>query len=155
MKFSSQAINLIKRYEGLKLSPCLCPAGKKTIGYGHVLLENTAVNSRIKKILNFPISKEFAEEILKDDLNLVEEIIKKDVKVKLTQGQFDALISLIYNWGGENFKKSIGLKQLNADKFTEAKIEFFSKEKGVVKVKGVIFPGLVARRQAELELFNA
>lgn len=155
MKVSTKIINLIKQFEGLKLSPYFCPKGKETIGYGHVLLKNNAINSKIEKILNFPISKEFAEAILKDDIELVEKIIIKLVKIKLTQGQFDALVSLVFNWGGENFKKSKGLKQLNLGNYKEAAIEFFSKEKGVVKVNGVICDGLVSRRQAELEFFYA
>jgi lysozyme len=72
----------------------------------------------------------------------------------LTQGQYDALVSLVYNWGGGNFLRSLGLKCLNNSDYTRAAEEFFSKENGVVRVGGKILTGLVKRRQAELEMWK-
>jgi len=48
------------------------------------------------------------------DVKIAEATINKGVGVPLTQGQYDALVSLVFNWGGINFLKSQGLKQLNS-----------------------------------------
>jgi GH24 family phage-related lysozyme (muramidase) len=61
---------------------------------------------------------------------------------------------LVYNWGCFKFGKSNGLTLLNQRKFDMAADEFFSKEKGVVNIKGIFCNGLYRRRQAELKLWN-
>ena len=143
---SYQGIEVIKTFEGFEPKPYICPAGKNTIGYGHVIKKN--------EVFAKPISEREAENILKRDLMDVEEYIRMKVIVPLSQGQFDALCSLIYNWGSGNFARSKGFKLLNAGRYTAASIEFFDKKKGVVKVKGKFFEGLYRRRQAELDLWD-
>ena len=95
-----------------------------------------------------------AEILLRNDVKYTEEAINLLVKVNLTQEQFDALVSLVYNWGVNNFKHSEGLKKLNQKKYEEAIKEFFSKEAGVVSINKNFSNGLYRRRQRELELWN-
>lgn len=146
-KTSQAGIDLIKRFEGFKASPYYCPAGKLSIGYGHVI-------DQLKEPYT-TITKADAERILATDLKATETTIAKGVQVPLTQGQFDALCSLVYNWGSGNFLKSQGLKRLNNLDYTGAAIEFFSRDRGVVNIAGKFSQGLYNRRLAELELWNA
>ena len=141
MKTSEKAIELIKNFESFSSKVYKCKGGKWTIGYGHV------VNKVVPNI-----TKEEAEELLKNDISKAENAINSLVRVKLTQNQFDALVSLVFNWGASNFADSIGLLKLNAGDYKEAAIEFFSKEKGVVKAGGKFLNGLYARRQKEEKL---
>ena len=147
MQTSQQAVNLIKEYEGFSPVPYKCPAGKSTIGYGHVI--------EAKPFLTY-VTQLDAEIILRKELERIEvylnSVIKKDVKV--TQGMFDAMVSLVFNWGYGNFGNSKGLVMLNNKRYTLAKLEFFSKEKGVVNIKGTFSNGLYKRRRAELRLWN-
>lgn len=148
MKISHKGIDLIKEFERFENNIYICSKGKRTIGYGHVL-----VGTEIRNMQG-PISKEHAEILLFKDIQIAEKTINSLVKVDLTQGKFDALVSLVFNWGLDNFTHSRGLKKLNNNDYNEAAIEFFSKEKGVVFVNKKFFDGLYRRRQRELKLWN-
>lgn len=91
MKISQAGIDLIKYFETLKLERYICPAGKLTIGYGHVILAGE----------NFPdvLTPQEAEAILAKDLEAFEKAVLRAVKVPLEQYQFDALVSFTYNTG--------------------------------------------------------
>ena len=89
------------------------------------------------------------------DVKKAENAINSSVKVNISQGQFDALVSLIYNWGAYNFKISKGLQKLNARNYSGAADEFFSKERGIVQIKKEFSNGLYRRRQAELALWQS
>ena len=146
MEISERGLALIKRLENYEPKPYPCLAGVLTIGYGH------AINKNKESFLS--ITKEQAVELLVSDVSYATGIIHKYVKVPLTQGQFDALCSLIYNWGSAGFSGSAGLKLLNAGDYRGAAHEFFSREKGVVNIKGKFCQGLYNRRIAEMELWN-
>lgn len=138
MKISQKGIDLIKRYEGFRETPYLCPAKKRTIGYGHVIKKGEGI---------VRISKSAAEKLLLQDLEKAEKTVNHLVKRKLRQGQFDALVSIVFNWGVGNFARSTALKRLNKSTVEE---ELFSKERGVVRIGKYFSPGLYRRRQAEL-----
>jgi len=138
---SQKGLDFIQKFEGLKLKVYLCPAGKKTIGYGHVL----GATERYSEI-----TKETAENILKYDLKSTEYVINKSVTVNLNQEQFDALVSLVFNWGAGNFLRSKGLVKLNNGDYDGAMKEF----KEVVKVGKIKLAGLQRRRNEEFENFT-
>lgn len=71
------------------------------------------------------------------------------VKVPLTQNQYDALVSLVFNIGRGSFARSSLLKKLNAGDMTGAAQEF----PRWVYAKGKKLPGLITRRNDEMELF--
>lgn len=147
MQFSQDAIDLIKEFEGFKATPYKCLAGQYTIGYGKKL-------SGLPKH-NYQMTENEAYINLKLDLITYCSFINQKLKVTLTQGQYDALSSLVYNWGCFSFSKSEGLKLLNQKKFNLAAHEFFSKEKGVVHIHNKVFcQGLYRRRQAERKLWD-
>ena len=143
MKISEKGINLIKNWESFRAVEYFCSDHKRTIGYGHAMKVSEKYGE---------ITKKQAEELLYQDVATAEYTVNKGVKVLLKQDQFDALVSLVYNWGGGNFLRSKGLKKLNDGDYQGAVEEF----KGVVKDKpgGTILNGLVNRRLAEAKLFN-
>ncbi|MGI4775339.1 MAG: lysozyme [Janthinobacterium lividum] len=98
MQASAKAIELIKSAEGFVPIPYYCPANVLTIGFGHTINTKSEHYSKV--------SLQQAHTILIKDIKIIEDVINKSVKVEITQGQSDALCSLIYNWGINNFLKS-------------------------------------------------
>lgn len=139
MKTSDNGIELIKRFEGLRLKAYLCPAGKPTIGYGHT--------KDVK--LGDVITEEEAEQLLREDLIAVENEINKH-NLNLNQNQFDALVSFVYNVGIGNFRSSTLLKKIKANPNDESIANEF---KRWVYSNGKRLPGLVKRREEEAELY--
>lgn len=140
MKISKNGIDLIKRFEGFRAHQYHCPAGFLTIGYGHVILKGEY----------FPdgITEEDACVLLDKDCDKAEAAINK-VKQPLTQNEFDALVSFVFNVGTGAFKISTMKKKLEAGHLHDVANEF---DKWVY-VKGEIYTGLVTRRAAEKALF--
>jgi lysozyme len=107
MKTSEKGIDLLKVLEegkGFSSKSYICSAGKRTIGYGHVILLDDNIIE--------PITEDQAEDILEKDVSAAENAINKYVKVPLTQNQFDALVCFVFNVGRTNFKTSTLLKSL-------------------------------------------
>lgn len=113
MNISQKGIDLIKKFEGFSATPYRCPAGKMTIGYGHVVQAE-------REKFNAPITEADAERILRNDVKIAEKAVNELIKVPLTQEQFDALVSFTFNVGGGAFKNSTLLKKLNQKLYDEA-----------------------------------
>lgn len=139
MILSNKGIELIKKFEGCRLKAYKCPAGVWTIGYGHTN------NVRPDDV----ITQDEAEELLKRDIKVHEDNVTRLVKVALSQGQFDALVSFEYNVGYGNFANSTLLKLLNSGNYESAAKQF----KRWVYAGDKVLEGLVKRRIAETELF--
>ena len=140
MKISKDGLDLIKSYEGLKLEAYLpTPIDVPTIGYGHTKTT----------YMGMKITEAGATELLKSDLAWVEAVVNKEVKVPLTQPQYDALCSFVFNLGGTNFKRSTLLKLLNAGDYVGAAEQLLRWDKQGTKV----LRGLTRRREAERALF--
>ena len=144
MKTSKEGINLIKNFEGLRLTSYRCPAGVLTIGYGHT---GTFVKP------NQLITKEQAANLLKHDLKVFETAVNAFVKTQLTQNQFDSLVSFSFNVGVNAFQKSTLLKIINTGTFSLKDIEI-QLMRWVKDSQGKILKGLVNRRQKEFKLFE-
>jgi len=142
MKTSAKGIALIKKAEGFAPIPYFCPAGKKTIGYGHVILPGEEFPSHITE-------EEATDLLIKDLAERFEPAVEKLVTVDLTHGQFDALVSFVFNLGPGNLKMSTLLKKLNAGDCDGAANEFMK----WTRAAGKVLPGLVKRRADEKELF--
>lgn len=95
------------------------------------------------------ITKEQAEKLFAMDIQIHENNINKLVKVPLTQGQFDALVSFEFNIGYGAFKDSTLLRLLNAGKYRESAEQFTR----WVYSGGKISAGLQKRREEEKRLF--
>ncbi len=143
MKLSAEGIALIKKFEGFSATAYLCPAGKWTIGYGHVL--------EFSPLKGDEISENEAERLLLLDLQPVESAINRLVTVPLGQNQFDALCSLTYNIGVGAFAGSTLLKLLNLGNQQHATINQFHRW---IYGGGKVLSGLVVRRRCESELFE-
>jgi lysozyme len=142
MRTSQKGIDLIKSSEGLRLTAYPDPAtgGEPwTIGYG----TTRGVKPGMK------ITTTQAEEYLKTDVGRFEPELAKLVKVPLTQNQWDALMSFVYNLGSANLASSTLLKLLNAGDYTRAADQFPRWNKAA----GKEMPGLTKRRAAEQALF--
>jgi lysozyme len=146
MQISQKGIDLIKKFEGFSPTSYKYPEGKDTIGYGH------SITTQEKGLTG--ISEGIAETLLQNDLIRIVAYINSAVRADLTQGRFDALCSLIYNWGCSSFGNSRGLQRLNESNYYIAAHEFFGKNAGVVNINGKFSNGLFRRRQAELEMWN-
>lgn len=142
MKATDAALALIRRFEGVSLKRYICPAGKPTIGVGHVILPHEDIGGFI--------TPEKANELLAKDVENAESIINDAVKVDLHQNGFDALVSFVFNVGGTAFRKSTMLRLINEDKFDEVGDQFGR----WVYSNGHKLPGLVTRREAEAALWR-
>lgn len=142
-RISAEGIKLIKHFEGFRDSGYFCAGGKWTIGYGHVI-------DKMKEQYNSPITETDATRILYEDLKSRENSVKKLVTVSLSQGQFDALVSFVFNLGEGVLKKSTLLKSLNNGRYGEAKDELAK----FTLAGGKKLEGLVKRRKAEQDLWD-
>ena len=137
------ALDLIRRFESLRLEAYLCPAGVWTIGWGHTAEVQPGDS----------ITRQRAEDLLEGDVAEVEAGIAKVIHVPLTQGQWDALVSLCFNLRGG----ALGLprlaprlvSKLNAGDYAGAAAEFVD----INRAAGRVLPGLTRRREAEREMF--
>ncbi|MHA8112652.1 lysozyme [Kosakonia cowanii] len=144
MRISDKGISLIKQFEGLRLTAYQDSVGVWTIGYGWT----QPVDGKPIR-LGMTIKEETAERLLRTGLVGYESDVSKLVKVKLTQGQFDALVSFAYNLGARALSTSTLLQKLNAGDYAGAADEFLRWN----KAGGKVLPGLTRRREAERALF--
>lgn len=144
MKTGARGLALIKQFEGWRGVAYRDPVGIWTIGYGH-----TAMAGPPAPVKGMRISRAEGEEILKRDLATYEAAVNRAVKVRLSQPQFDALVSLCYNIGPGNFQKSSVLRAVNRQDWNDAARRFHLWN----KAGGRVLPGLVRRRAAEAALF--
>lgn len=149
---SDQGIELIKRFEGLHkvqedgtISSYRCPAGKWTVGWGSC----KGVRSGMK------ITVTEAEDRLAADIREHEHFVKQYVTVPLTQGQYDALVSFVFNLGGGSFRKSTLLKKLNTGLYDDVPEQLMRWNKARVDGRLTPLKGLTRRRSAEAAIFSA
>lgn len=141
MKTSSIGRKLIQSFEGYRSEAYLCPAGKWTIGYGHT--------SGVKE--GDTCTREQADMFLQEDLRVAEEAVNSQ-NLNLSQLQFDALVSFVYNVGAGNFQSSTLLKYLKQDTLPRTTLENeWKKWKYANKQE---LKGLVRRRAAEWSLYK-
>ena len=145
MQVNAEGYALIKKFEGCKLKAYRCPANVLTIGYGNTFYEN---GDKVKE--GDVITQQRAEELAKFIIDQFAVSITPFIKQPLTENQFSACVSLAYNIGTGNFKKSSVFKKLNINP-NEATIadSFRLWNKG----GGVVLKGLVRRREAEIQLY--
>jgi len=153
LKTNDAGIEIIKFYEGLKdgdpdtpgLDPYICPAGHPTIGWG----STWGFDGKRITMGHRPITVEEAVLLLKQELARAEKAVSRLVKVALTENQFSALVSFVYNVGSGNFAASTMRSKLNRGDYDGAANEFWKWRRS----NGVILGGLVKRRAAEKALF--
>ncbi|HBC9222184.1 TPA: lysozyme [Enterobacter cloacae] len=144
MQTSEKGIALIKEFEGCKLTAYQDSVGVWTIGYGWTQpVDGKPIRA------GMTIKQETAERLLKTGLVRYESDVSRLVKVGMTQGQFDALVSFTYNLGARSLSTSTILRKLNTGDYAGAADEFLRWN----KAGGKVLNGLTRRREAERALF--
>lgn len=145
MIVNQRTIDLIKRWEGCKLTAYQDVVGVWTIGYGTT--ENAGVG--IKPYAGMTITQARADDLLHETLDRFAPAVFSRITVPVTANEFGACLSLAYNIGPGAFAKSTVLRELNAGNKSAAAGAFHMWN----KAGGKVVKGLVARRDAEVELF--
>jgi lysozyme len=182
--------DLIKDHEGFSLRAYLCPANRLTIGWGHMLMaaqdyglfkiskqtlaniiaecspparrpgEEPPAPRLTEEAKRLYIITNQAEQLLSRDVSQTVIFLRSTTQVTLSQNQFDALVSFIFNVGQGNYATSTLKKKLNAGDYEGAAAEFDRWVYGTVydkklkkKVKQKL-NGLITRRAAERALFE-
>ncbi len=149
---SEAGVSLVKKFEGLHkqtsegdVRAYRCPAGRWTLGWGHCKGVKSGMRATVEE----------CEKFLQEDLNEAGAMVNRFVHVPLSQQQFDALASFVFNiGGGANFQTSTLLKKLNKGQYDDVPEQIMRWNKA--RVDGVLTPlkGLTRRRTAEAALFS-
>lgn len=144
-KISANGLNLIKKFEGCRLTAYQDSVGVWTIGYGTTNADKAITHLEIKK--GVKITQKQADNFLNDSVNkkYSPKVSKYNSKYNWTQNQFDALVSFAYNIGS--------IDQLVANG-TRSIAEISNKILAYDKAGGKSLSGLTRRRKAEKELFD-
>lgn len=139
MRTGQAGIDLVKSFESLRLEAYKCPAGVWTIGYGHTagVKPGDVIDGRE------------AERLLAEDLREAEAVINRECP-GVSQNQFDALVSFVFNIGATKFRGSTLLKCVRANPDnTNIPGELARWNKS----GGMVLAGLIRRRRAEADLY--
>lgn len=142
MKASENAYNLITAFEGFSSVPYVCPSGKLTIGWGHIIRDGEK--------FSIPLSDYEAALLLEKDVEKAEKAVNRLITIPLEQHEFDALVSFTFNVGVLALQRSTLRQKLNRDEDREEVADEFLKW---VYAGGRKLRGLVRRRIAERNLF--
>jgi lysozyme len=136
MKMSENGAKVLIMREGLRTKAYKDTKGIWTIGVGHTGPE---------VVEELVITKEKAHELFRKDVAWAEDAVNL-VKVPLTQNQFDALVSFVFNVGAGAWKRSTMLKLLNAGDYVGASKQF---DRWVIPIE------ITSRRMSEKAQFNS
>lgn len=140
---SSEGIDLIKMFESCSLS------AYQVGGIWHIGWGRSASSGKPPAVVsNLVISQTEADQMFLDDLADFEGAVRTAVKVPLTQGQFDALVSIAYNKGATWFRHSDLLKAVNVGNMKLASSLILSEVP-----TGKFYNGILRRRKAEDAMF--
>ena len=142
-----EAVDLIKSFEGLRLTPYLCSAGVPTIGYGSTFYED----GRKVTLQDPPITKERAEELLQFTLNrqFIPAALRLCPVLVAHEKKLGAIVSFVYNLGAGRLQSSTLRRKINAEEWDTASNEILKWNIG----GGKVLKGLDLRRKAERALF--
>ncbi len=155
MRMSDRGRELLTQWEGKSAKVYKDSAGLPTIGVGHLLTKDESASG---KILILGISTKYGEgltasqidQLLVQDLAGAEGAVNSGVEAALTQNQFDALVSFVFNVGRTAFYNSTLRKVLNAGKYKEVPNQL----RRWNRAGGVVIVGLSNRRENEIKLFE-
>lgn len=138
-------MQLLREFEGCKLTAYRCPARILTIGYGHT---GSDVTEGLK------ITQPQAGVLLARDIERVAGSVRRCLTVAPNENQFAAMVCLAFNIGAANFKTSSVRRLHNSRKTAEAAAAFmlWNKATGADRKKREL-KGLTRRRAAEMQLY--
>ena len=136
MNIGNKGLDLIKSFEGCRLSAYKCPAGVWTIGYGRT---NGVYEG-------MTITQEQADNMLREDVKYYANAVNQyQSRFNFTQEEFDALTSFTYNCGVGSLQAVMSCCNTKQEIAEECKL--------YNKGGGVVLAGLVRRREEEYKLF--
>lgn len=137
MNIGNKGLELIKSFEGCRLSSYTCPAGVWTIGYGHTQGVYEGMT----------ITQEQADNMLREDVKYYADAVDRyNSRFNFTQEEFDALTSFAYNCGVGSLQAVMSCCNTNQEIAEECKLYNRSST-------GQVLAGLVRRREEEYKLF--
>lgn len=142
LALSAGGYTLIRHHEGEVRGVYLDPVGIPTSCIGHT---KTARLEDVGK----PLSAAVCARLLQEDTRDAQKAVGRLVTHEVTQAQYDALVSFVFNVGETQFRSSTLLRRVNAGDCLGAVREFSRWN----KAKGRVLPGLVKRRADEAALF--
>jgi lysozyme len=171
--YSYKLINSLKKHEGVRLTAYNIGDGAYTIGYGHAVFNSERKGGgddypflktfrQYIKMRNrgedITITQKQAEQLFRDDLTLASNALnrllnqwaEKDIKPKITQPMYDAMVSMIYNMGNNNFRKTEFIQLVKISEFKQA-CEMIKKTSANLFKK---YRGLISRRNDESKMFE-
>jgi GH24 family phage-related lysozyme (muramidase) len=143
MVHSEDCVKFVAGFEGLRTKAYRDQGGILTIGYGHI--------NGVKE--GDTCTELEAQAWLDADLLVADKAVHRLATVPLSQNQYDALISLVFNIGAGNFAKSTILDKLISGDYDAAAKAWTDPKTVFDKVNGEVSMGLFRRRQAERDLF--
>lgn len=153
MKLSLRGEAFIKDFEKLRTKPYLDVVGKWTIGWGHLMEDQSGEDQRERTVAE-------CQQIWLADIAPRERAVENYLTTPfLLQHQFDALVSFVFNVGAENFRNSTLRRIINQTELkTQQDVEdagewFLPWNKGTIDGKKIILPGLDRRRKLERIMF--
>lgn len=155
MRIDQAGIDFIKSVEGVKPFAYLDVAGLPTVGAGHLLTQDELTSGKIyidgrSYKYHDGLPDDVIDRLLLRDLHIAELVVNSNVKVKLTQSQYNALVSFAFNVGVGAFRKSTLLRVLNESNYVSVPDQM----RRWVFSAGQQIRGLKKRREKEIELWN-
>ena len=140
LSLSATGLIAIAGYEGFSNKAYIpVPGDVPTVGFGHA-------DPRLK--VGDMVTTQEALKLLRSDVREAEDAVRRCIRVPLTQGEFDAFVSLAFNIGGNAFCVSTLAKKANAGDYLGACEEL----NRWVYFKGKKLKGLENRRAQELRM---
>lgn len=140
--YSDAGFDLTKQFEGLRLTAYQDQAGVWTIGYGHTGREVHG---------GLIITNDQADILLHSDVAGAVACVNRAVTANIFQSRFDALVDFVFNLGCGRLLGSTLLRHVNAGEFDLAAPQFLRWD----HAGGMVLPGLLTRRKAEMTLFQS
>lgn len=140
IRLTLKDLDFIGAWEKLKLFPYDDGYGFMTIYRGHRILPGETFNN----------TKKEADLIFGKDIEVAENAVSKLVNIATTHNQYLALVSIVFNAGSERFKKSDTRRVVNTGDIPAIVKRW---KTAFITSGGVTSRGLVARREAEAELW--
>jgi lysozyme len=138
---SDAGVTLIQHFEGYEPFIYDDVAGKKTLGFGHLILKGERFPE--------PLLPDEADTLLRKDLRRTVDGVNRAVAIRLRQNQFDSLTSFTFNVGTGALQSSTLLRRVNAGRHAEVPPQFLRWD----KAGGKQVRGLTIRREAEAGLY--
>ena len=128
---------------------------KQEIGYGHSLTPDEIANRRIvikglSVTLQDPLTQQQINDLFDEDIEKVQNWMRPEIKMGVSQTQYDMFCSLAFNIGENNFKSSNALKAFNEGNMQRVPNTWMEH---TVNGAGQVVPGLIVRRRAEIVKF--